>query len=278
MKINLAVGLGLLCAAAQAAPLFPQDREVVYASIGEKGVKLHLFEPVGLKAGDNRPAIVFFFGGGWNDGGYQHFSSHSRHLADKGMVAICVTYRTKTSDGVNPFECVKDAKASMRYVRAHAKELGIDPNRIIAGGGSAGGHLAVATATLDSFNHDFDDLSVSCRPNALVLFNPVYDNGPKGYGYERVKGRWKEFSPMENIHKDMPPTIVFLGTKDGLIPVSTAKAFQKKMQDLGIRSELSLYEDQKHGFFNYGKGDNPNYPRTIEEMDDFLLSLGYIQK
>ena len=278
MKMSTAIGLGLLCGTAYGAPAFVPDREVVYATVGTNTLKLHIFQHQDLKPGEARPAIVFFFGGGWRTGDFRAFGPHSRHLADEGMVAICADYRTEQNAGVAvPSECVKDAKSAMRYVRSHAAELGVDPNRIAAGGGSAGGHLAIAAATLKNFNHDFDNLSVSCRPDALVLFNPVLDTGPDyDFVYSRVKEYWKDFSPMENFHEGMPPTIEFSGTEDKVIPPALAEEFQKKMQALGARCEINLYEGQNHGFFNYGKGDNPYYAKTVSVMDDFLRSLGYI--
>lgn len=237
-----------------------------------KNLSLHIFNPPNHKATDKAPAIVFFFGGGWYGGKPGQFYKQSQYLASRGMVAICAEYRTKKSHKVNPSECLKDAKSAMRYVRSHAKELGIDPDKLAAGGGSAGGHLAAAVATTKGFDEEGEDASVSCRPNALVLFNPVFDNGPGGYGHKRVKDYWKAFSPLHNIDKDAPPTIVFLGTKDKLVPVKTAQNYQKKMQDLGLRCDLHLYEGMPHGFFNKAK-----YYETVLEADKFLTSLGYLK-
>jgi len=251
------------------------DRKVTYKTVGDVQLQLHLFEKESATE-QKRPAIVFFFGGGWNGGNPNQFYPHCRHLADLGFVAISAEYRVKSRNKTTPFECVKDGKSALRYVRAHATELGIDPNRIAAGGGSAGGHVAAAVGTVPGLDEESDDLSVSCLPNAMVLFNPVYDNGPDGYGYARVKPRHKEISPMHNIKKGMAPTIVFLGTKDSLIPVATAKAFEKKMQDIGSDSVLVLYEGEPHGFFNKNKGDGSNYRDTIQHMDRFLTKHGFI--
>tara|TARA_Y100001934_G_C12297685_1_gene748262 strand:+ start:169 stop:441 length:273 start_codon:yes stop_codon:yes gene_type:complete len=77
---------------------------------------------------------------------------------------------------------------------------------------------------------------------------------------------------MHRIHERMPPAIVFMGTKDRLIPVVTAKEFQRRMQALGIRSDLHLYEGQTHGFFNQKR-----YHETLHATDRFLRSLGYLQ-
>jgi acetyl esterase len=138
--------------------------------------------------------------------------------------------------------------------------------------------LAIGCATLDKFTHETDDLSVSCLPDALVLYNPVLYSGPNdGYGYDRVKEYWKDISPVENLNKGVPSTIVFAGTIDRVIPVPLANEFKEKLEKMGIRCESCLYEGQNHGFFNYGKGDNPYYEKTVAAMDEFLRSLGYIQ-
>ncbi len=222
--------------------------------------------------GQERPAIVFFYGGGWKGGTIRHFEKQGTHLAERGMVAILADYRQEQRYGGTPFDCVEDAKSAMRWVRGQAGKLGIDPDRLAAGGGSAGGHLAVATATLRAFDAETDDLSVSPVPNALVLFNPVYDNGPEGYGFERVKERWKEFSPMHNLRQGLPPMIVFLGDQDALIPVSTAKRFDELVEEAGGRCETHIYEGRPHGFFNRGE----DFDDTLAKADAFLTELGYL--
>jgi len=254
------------------------DKTVTYKTVtgkdgGKDELELHIFNPKGHKTTDKTPAIVFFFGGGWKVGAPTHFYPQSKHLASRGMVAICVEYRTATSHSTSPQECVKDGKSAMRWVRKNAKKLGIDPNKLAAGGGSAGGHVAAACGSVKAFNEKGEDTSISCVPNALVLFNPVYDNSSEGYGYERVEKYWKQFSPMHNIDKNTPPTIVFLGTKDMLIPVATAEKYKELMNKAGVRCDLHTYKDQPHGFFNKVK-----YEETLQEVDKFLVSLGYLKK
>ena len=192
------------------------------------------------------------------------------------MVGIVADYRVKSRQATTPFDCVEDGKSAIRWLRANADRLAIDPRRLAAGGGSAGGHVAAATATVPGLDAKSDNLKINCRPNALLLFNPVYDNGPGGYGHSRVRDRFREISPFHNIGKGMPPTIVFLGTRDKLVPVKTAHAFRKMMQQVGSRSELFLYENQPHGFFNRRQSPK-HFLATVTEMDRFLASLGYIQ-
>jgi acetyl esterase len=261
--------------AKKAKPQKPEPtRQVVYKTIGDVELKMHIFEPANHKPSDRRPAIVFFFGGGWNGGTPSQFYTHCAYLASRGMVAMGAEYRIKSRHGTPPSECVKDGKSAMRWVRRHADTLGIDPNKLAAGGGSAGGHVAAATATVTAFN---EDASVSAVPNAPVLFNPVYDNGPDGYGFSRVEEYWQDFSPAHNIRKGIPPAIVFLGSKDKLIPVATAEKFKAKMESVGARSELMIFEGEGHGFFNFGRGDNANYRKTVIAMDRFLESLGFLE-
>jgi alpha-L-fucosidase/acetyl esterase/lipase len=261
--------------AAQAADTPTPDRSVVYKTVGEVSLKLHIFNPPGHKPSGRAPAIVFFHGGGWRGGGYTHFSGQCDYLASRGMVAMTATYRTEKPHGTTPQECVKDAKSAMRWVRAHADELGIDPDRLAAGGGSAGGHMAAATALLDGFNEEGEDTSVSCMPNALVLLNPVADNSADGFGHERVKAYWKKFSPLHNIHKDAPPTLIMTGSEDTAFKVSSAKAYKERMDALGLRCDLHIYEGQPHAFFNKDRSLEM-YFGTMIEADRFLVSLGYL--
>ena len=251
-----------------------KPQKILYKEV--KGFKLHLhvFAPA-KKSEKPAPAIIFYFGGGWNGGSPSQFYPHAKHLASKGIVAFCAEYRVKKVHKATPFECVEDAKSAMRFLRKNAKKFGIDPNKIIAGGGSAGGHLAAATATVKSFDAKTDDKTISAVPNALVLFNPVYDNGPKGYGHDRVKAKYKEFSPMHNITSKMPPAIVFLGTKDRLIPVSTGEKFRDLMKEAGVKSELHVYKGQPHGFVNFR--NKKYYDLTVKEMDRFLKELGFLK-
>ena len=250
----------------------------IYKTASDDDLYLYFFFPEGhVPKKDQRPAAVFFFGGGWTGGTPTQFEQHAKYLASRGMVAAVADYRVKSRQGTTPKECVADGKSAVRYLRNHAARLGIDPNRIAAGGGSAGGHVAAATGMLPSLDDPADDRSTSSRSNALLLFNPVYDNGPDGgWSHSLVEPYWKEISPAANIDSHSPPAIVFLGEKDALIPVATAKRFQRKMRDAGVISELELYPEQQHGFFNESKGGSEIFLDTIQKMDRFLVQLGYL--
>lgn len=252
------------------------DSTVTYKTIGDVELALHFFFPPNHEVSDNTPGIVFFHGGGWTSGGPKHFYGQCEYLASRGMVTMSAQYRTKKANGTSPAECVKDGKSAMRWIRSHASQFGIDPNRILAGGGSAGGHIAAATATVKGFNEKGEDTSVSCRPEALVLFNPVANNAPEGYGYARVKEYWKAFSPYHNLNKNTAPTLIMLGTKDKLFKPQLAKAYKTKMVEFGLRCDLILYEGQDHAFFNIDKSAEMHY-QTMIDADEFLISLGYLK-
>jgi len=243
-------------------------------------LKLYVLAPAEKSGEKYHPAIIFFFGGGWNSGTITQFRPQAEYFASRGMVAVLADYRVKNRHNTSPFAAVSDAKSAIRYLRKNFESLHIDTSAIVASGGSAGGHLAAATATIGGLNDPKDDLTINARPNAMVLFNPVFDNGPSGYGYERVGDRYTEISPMHNIRKGIPPAIVFLGTSDKLIPAETAELFKKKMEESGSRCDLFLFEGQPHGFFNYRRdGDilNPYFIKTVKETDIFLRSLGMVK-
>ena len=249
----------------------------VYKNASGDDLWLYRFDPAGhdLK-NDKRPAVVFFFGGGWNGGTVAQFEQHSKYLASRGMVAFVADYRVKSRQKTGPDACVADGKSAIRWVRKNAERLGIDASRIAAGGGSAGGHVAATTGICDGLDDAAEqDSKISSKADALLLFNPVYDNGPKGYGHDRAKPWFPEISPAHNITKDDPPTIVFLGSKDSLIPVSTAKKFDADLKAAGVKSEVWIYEGQPHGFFNESKSKE-SFLDTVLKMDTFLASLGWL--
>ena len=264
------------------APAVKPDKLIVYkttkdAKGAEVKLKLHVFEPAGHKAEDRRAAIVFFFGGGWTGGSPGQFYQHCKYLASRGMLAMSAEYRVRGRHGTDPFACVADGKSAVRYIRANAAKLGVDPKRVAAAGGSAGGHVAATTGTLAAFDEKSEDASVSSVPCAMVLFNPVIDCSKKGYGYSKVKDRFQEISPVHNVRKGVPPTILFHGTADKTVPFANAQAFEKAMKASGNRCELVSFEGQGHGFFNFGRGGGTAYYKTVLAADEFLTSLGLLK-
>jgi acetyl esterase/lipase len=289
----LLLALPAAAQAPKAGPAYPPqiDRAQVevYKNAGDARLKVWIVSPEGHSSSDRRPAIVFFFGGGWSGGTPKQFEQQSKHLAGRGMVAIMADYRVMSRHNALVPDCLQDAKSAIRWVRANAKRLGVDPNRIAAGGGSAGGHLAAATATVPGLEEPGADLAISSRPNALVLFNPALILAPAPEaGFEPVGQPWdrirKQFgpdptavSPYHHIKKGAPPALILHGRADKTVPYQTAEAFAKKMTALGNRCELEGYDEQPHGFFNFGRSDNRYYEATLKRADQFLVSIGYLK-
>ena len=269
-------------------PTIPGARVETYKTVDDTDLQVWIFSPEEHDANQQRPAIIFFFGGGWKSGSPTHFVRHCEYLANRGMVAIAADYRVYSRNGVNVNSCVEDAKSAMRWVRKESSRLGIDPDRIVASGGSAGGHLAAATATLPEHNDPNDDLSINARPNALVLFNPALIIGPVSDQEEsttealsevrfRLGSEPASLSPYHHIEPGISPTIIFHGTADTTVPFKHAELFCDKMHEQGNRCELVGYKGAEHGFFNFGRDENAPFIDTVNKMDAFLVSLAYLK-
>lgn len=245
---------------------------VTYKTVDTFNLNLYFINPPGFNAKRKYPVLIFFYGGGWLNGDINQFERQAKYFASRGLITVLAEYRIFKLHHSTPFDAVADAKSAIRYLRIHSDSLRIDAAKIIAGGGSAGGHLAAA-ADLTQLEAPGEDQRISSRPNALVLFNPVFDNGPGGYGHDRIGERYPLISPLHNIKRGAAPSIVFFGTDDNLVPVSVAELYKKKMEEKGNRCELFLYQNQKHGFFN----NEQYFFKTVRQSDIFLRSLGYLK-
>lgn len=260
--------------------LKPSDNKsvVVFKSTPEGELRIRLFFPKDWRADDRRPAIVFFFGGGFVGGTPSQFTTKAEYLASRGMVAASAEYRVRNTHHTAPEKSIEDAKSAIRWMRANARRLGIDPDRLLAGGGSAGGTCAAFAAFNTSFEPPGEDASVSARPNALVLYNPALGLGDDA---SAVKSRPRQevehlrrFLVKWKVTKNGPPAILFFGTDDALL--APARNFVKQMAAAGNRVELYTAEGQKHGFFNDRAG-SPWHAACLRQTDIFLASLGYLQ-
>ena len=276
----IAAGIGLAAASDEVGSIDTggvEDERIVYKQTPQGELSLYIIRPDVETFDGPRPAVLFFHGGGWVKGNAKAFFDQSEALAERGVVAINAEYRLKNKHETTPIDATCDGFSAIRYVRENAESLGVDPQRIAAGGGSAGGHMAAALATLDPA--DFTDPGASpaeasiYRPDALVLFCPVYDSA--GYGRKLFGDDWRKYSPAHHLHADMPPTLVQVGGNDKLLPVETAERFRDGMRDLGVRSELIVYDGQGHGFFVRNQSEE-RYAATLDAMLEFLGSLGYV--
>lgn len=242
-------GSGDIAAPSDAQP----DRSVVYRSINGVDLHLHLFMPTGPSR--PRPGIVFFHGGAWRKGSPSQFFWQARHLAERGMVAISTQYRLIKHGATRVADCIDDARAAFRHVRAHAADFGIDPTRLAAGGGSAGGHLAACLGTLSDPAAD----PVSSKPDLLVLFNPAL--------FHRAA---EETLALSDFTADTPPAIFFLGDQDEMVVYARDCLAQGRR--LGNEVELHLAAGESHGFFNHP----PWREATLYAADRFLATHGFL--
>jgi len=243
---------------------------VVYKSTKKGDLTQHVFLPEGHQVGDKRTAVVCFHGGGWSKGSPMQFYTHAQTLAAKGAVVFCTEYRLTKSHKTTPIDAVQDAQSSIIWVRENATQWGVDPDKIVAMGGSAGGHLTACTALVENKNE------TSPVPNAMVLFNPVIDTTKKGYGMSRFpSGKHLDYSPCHLVKKGVPPTIVMHGTADEIVPYENAERFTKLMKKAGNDCTLITYPDAGHSFFNSkfyrpSLKDETTYESTVKEMIKFL--------
>ena len=256
------------------SPLQPIKRveKYIYKQTLQGELAMYVHFPKDWTANDKRPAIVFFFGGGWRTGTVEQFVPQAEYLAGRGMVTARADYRVKSRHGTAPDKCVEDGKSAVRWLRANAAKLGIDPKRIAASGQSAGGHVAACTYTTKGLEAEGEDLSVSSKPNLLVLFEPAAlhcaPDMSLGLGPEMAI----KISPYHNLSKEVPPAFLFYGTDDvGL--VATGVDFIEKSKKLGTIAELYIAEGQPHGFSNR----SPWLERTIYLVDKFLARYVYTQ-
>lgn len=248
-----------------AATLAP-SRKLVYKKVGDRALEMHVFEPEGHRSGERRACFLTIHGGGWAGGAPPRMYPFAAHYARHGWVGISLQYRLyNPKTGISVFDCVKDVRSAMRYLRDHAGELGIDPAKIVVSGGSAGGHLAAATALFDEVNEAGESGEVT--PAALVLLFPVIDTSAEGYGQAKIGERWRELSPRHRVRQGLPPTLVFHGTGDTVTPFAGAKAFHEAMRQAGNTCELDVNEGGVHGYLMF---DKALFDDTLVKADAFL--------
>lgn len=261
-----------------AAKLEP-SRKIAYKSVGEgRALELHVFEPEEYDASkDRRPCILIIHGGGWTGGEPRVYYTITDHYAKKGMLAISLQYRLMNEqEGVTVFDCVKDGRSAMRWLRGQASTLGIDPNRIAVTGGSAGGHVALATAVFENgpdVDDARDDLSISCIPDLLIPLNPVIDTSADGYGQGKIGKRWRELSPLHHVKRDLPPMLICHSTGDTVTPYAGAARFAELSKAAGNDCQLFTFEGGRHGWFIF---DLEHYATILRVMDDYLIEKGFL--
>ena len=253
---------------------------ILYKSIDNIDLNLYMFRPKNFDISKIYNSIVFFHGGAWNTQNIKQFQKQSIYFASRGMIAFIVEYRVTSIHDSTPFQSVEDAKSAIRYIRSNSKSLSLNPEKIAVSGGSAGGHLAAASANISKYDNTNENLMISSKPNLLILFNPILDTTPDAWGYgsfmrrvgNKITDNPYEISPIHHISKKTPPTIILTGTNDNLVPVIKINEYKNIMTANNVRCDVVFYKDAEHGFFNRGE----DFIDTVYKSDLFLKSYGYL--
>ena len=253
---------------------FPGAETFLYRDSGPAPVRLFVVKPDGWKAGDRRPALMFFFGGGWTTGTPANSIGWAKSAAKLGMVGIAPDYRTKGRNDTSPLASVADSRAALHWVQAHAAELGVDPARIAVGGNSAGGHVALWTAITAAPPGSDEKESPRLKPAALILFSTVSDTSAEsGYTPKRFGADATALSPLHQLDAKMPPVLAFHGDADKTVPLRQALALRDRLVATGNVCELHIVPGGGHNFGN----DVPEWrEKSRELMIEFLKKQGLL--
>jgi acetyl esterase/lipase len=240
-----------------APPGLEWQENVVYGTAGATGRDLTLDLYKGRR-GDGRPAVLFIHGGGWQAGFPLLFAHHAHALATEGFVAATMSYRF-ASEAPWP-AALEDAKCAVRWLRAHAGELGVDPDRIAVAGGSAGGHLAAMVAlTPGRYEGAGGWPDERSDVQAAVLLNPALDLRPTPGEAPNLRAAFVAFlgtddpavaaaaSPMSCALAGAPPILTRVGSDDRSTPPATCEAFHAKLTEAGVENELQIVPGIGHG-------------------------------
>ena len=250
----------------------PEGQVHVYKKEGDIAREMEIFFPKDHDpATEKVPGIIMFHGGGWGRGSRKQFSNLCHYFSTRGLVAATVTYKLTSEAGAKKKQgspkrvCITDAKSAIRWYKQNAEKLGIDPEKIITGGGSAGGHISLLATTNPGLNDPGDSEEYDTSVVAYLLFNPALS---------KADSKDSEVDFLKHLKKDIPPSIVFFGTKDKWFKEGW-KAASAKMSSLKVTDsfDLRIAEGQPHGFFN----KQPWADLTLIEADKFLKSLGYLE-
>jgi len=222
---------------------------IVYGQGGGRDLKLDLYYP-GKKGEGAFPGVVFIHGGGWRGGHRGHFARQAIYLAAHGYVCACIEYRLSGEAGFPA--AIEDVKCAIRWMRARAEEFNVDPDRIAASGGSAGGHLALLAGTsggVEELEGTGGRQEFSSSVQLVVAFNPAseFEDLPGnavraflGGGREEVPEQYRKAAPATWLDRNDPPMLLLHGTNDKTVPYSQSVNFVAALRKLGI--EAGLYK------------------------------------
>lgn len=244
---------------------FESRPNIVYANREKQKLRSDFYLP---KGEGPFPCVIMIHGGSWRTGARQHMLFYAEEAARRGIAAMCITYRLAPTYK-HPAQ-IDDCRDAHRFLLKHAKEYKIDATKIGALGYSAGAHLALLMATQPV--DDLPRLFAVAGGGSPTDFQWVSKSG-NGFRYWLGKSRgedvelYKQVSPLHHLTKDDPPTFLFHGEKDILVPIKIAKRFYAKAQELKIISEMYTAPGDGH-IGNFFDG-----PSRVKAVDFFLKVL-----
>ncbi|MES2709114.1 MAG: alpha/beta hydrolase fold domain-containing protein [Verrucomicrobiota bacterium] len=249
-----------------------------YKHVDGQDLEAYAFPVAGEAPPEGRPAILFFYSSTWDTGLVSQFAPHCLYFANRGIQPILFDYRvTSRFPAASPWDAMMDVRSAIRWARQNAPELGLRTDRIVACGGSAGAHAALAAAMMTDGDDPQDDPAFSCVPDALILFSPILDFSKKGVTGVKLmdKKTARRADLVRQVRRHLPPMIIFHGTADRVVPFENSERFRRKMWWRGNQCRLLEFETEGHGFFNFNV--NPRlYELTINESDAFLVDLKFL--
>jgi acetyl esterase/lipase len=234
------------------------ERNIEYGKGGDISLKLDLYSPKGNAK--PVPAVLFIHGGAWKGGYRQMYHYYCTKFAEHGYVAATISYRL-TSDAPFP-AAVEDAKCAVRWLRANAEKLGVDPNGIGVAGGSAGGHLSMMVG----YSPDTPELegkgghgNVSSRVQAVVdLYGPTdltteaarsESNVIRFLGDKTMDEEpelYQLASPITHVTKDDPPTLILHGSIDDTVTIDHAERLVDALKKADVEYVFDRVEGWPH--------------------------------
>ncbi len=258
--------------------------DVTYATYGNRSLEMDIYRP--KKSWGQLPAVVCIHGGGWANGSRANHRYVAQALAARGYVAATISYRLS---GESPFPSqINDCKAAVRFLRANAKQFGIDSENIGAIGLSAGGHLTAllaASGDVAELEGNGGNAEFSSTIQAAVPMGAQTDflsARTKEISASAERGRiWRQFlggsqedkpatyrlaSPLHHLDENDPPCWFITGETDD--PSTHADDFRRRMDELKIASGLTVIKDAPHPFV----GKQVWFDEMIEKADAFFSS------
>ena len=236
-----------------------------------------VYKPKNWKDSDRRTAFLFFFGGAWTTGDAAKSVSWAKWAASKGMVGIAADYRTNLRFGTSPLAAVDDARMALRWLQREAAVLGVDVAKIVVGGNSAGGHVALWTAIADSPPGSSESTRPIAPPAAMVLVSAVSDTSlTTGF----TPWRFGVYTDALNVHAHLPasfpPTIAFHGDADETVPYTQSSTLCAALQASGNVCQFVQVPGGDHNYRTQPglPGDWKNTTNTMIEQflrDQHLL-------